>query len=240
MLELNKTHCMDALEGLAQLPGESVDLIVTSPPYKEEDGFSWELMVKTAMQCYAVTKRNGLCFVNFGHLAGEKKRPFAVADCFESVGYEWIDTITWIKPQYSPAQGEKRLNNVTEFIFMFAKGAGYKLNRLSIGVPYVDKSNVGRYSEIDMHCAGNVWIMGYDTIQRRDQKLHPDRFPLELPRRCIKLSNIPDGSVVLDPFMGSGTTARAAVELGKQFIGFEHNPKYCEIANSWEEAAANA
>lgn len=233
MLELNRVHCMDAVKGLYQL-SRDVDLIVTSPPYKEKDGYERLALESVAFLCHAHSKPNALCFVNFGHLAGNKGRPFEVARMFERAGYEWVDTITWIKPQYSPVQGSRRLNNLTEFIFMFAKGKDYRLNRLSIGVPYADKSNVGRYANIDMHCGGNVWIMPYDTIQKSEQKLHPDRFPLELPKRCIKLANIPQGSVVLDPFMGSGTTARAALELGMRFIGFERNEKYCAIANSWK------
>lgn len=228
---LNKTHCVDVLDGLDMLADESIDLIVTSPPYKDEDGYSDDLMRCVATNCYGVSKNNSLCFVNFGHLARQKSRPFQMAMMFEAVGYEWVDTITWVKTQFSPTQGERRLNNVTEFVFMFAKGDGYKLNRLSIGVPYVDKSNVGRYSDVDMRCGGNVWIIPYETIQRSGQKLHPHRFPVELPKRCIKLSNIPDGAIVLDPFMGSGTTARAAIELNKQFIGFERNMQHCMVAN---------
>lgn len=231
-LSLNTIHCMDALAGLGLLSNESIDLIVTSPPYKEENGFDKCYMKDVARKCFEVSKPNSICYVNFGHLAGQKWKPFMVAKLFELAGYEWVDTITWVKTQFSPIQGQKRLNNVTEFVFQFAKGADYKLDRLSIGVPYMDKSNVGRYSDIDLRCGGNVWVIPYETIQRKEQKLHPDRFPLELPRKCIKLSNIPTGAVVLDPFMGSGTTAVAAWMLEKQFIGFDIDPKYCKIANN--------
>jgi site-specific DNA-methyltransferase (adenine-specific) len=231
-LSLNTVHCMDAKQGMLLLPCESVDLIVTSPPYKEADGYRDALLYNVARHCYRVSKVNSLCFVNFGHLAHYKSRPFEVAMMFQDAGYRWIDTITWVKTQYSPIQGEKRLNNVTEFVFQFAKGLDYELNRLSIGVPYTDKSNVGRYSDVDLRCGGNVWVIPYETIQRKEQKLHPNRFPLELPRRCIELANIPAGAVVLDPFMGSGTTAVVAKMMEKQFIGFDVDPKCCEIANS--------
>ena len=63
------------------------------------------------------------------------------------------------------------------------------LNRLAIGVPYADKSNIGRYAAKDLKCGGNVWYIDYDTINHKEEKLHNDRFPLELPTRCLKLSN---------------------------------------------------
>jgi site-specific DNA-methyltransferase (adenine-specific) len=113
------------------------------------------------------------------------------------------------------------------------------LDRLAIGIPYDDKSNVGRYSQIDLHCGANVWIMGYETIQRSEQKLHKDRFPVELPDKCIKLANLSKGSVVLDPFMGSGTTAVAALQNGMQYVGFEIDVKNWQIAKERLEALNN-
>lgn len=182
-------------------------------------------------EVYRVLRPNSLFYLNFGHLAADKARPWWLQSMALDQGFNYVDTITWVKKQFSPIQGDKRLNNLTEFIFQFSKGTDYHLDRLSIGVPYEDKSNIGRYSDQDLRCGGNVWIIPYETIQRSGQKLHPHRFPVELPKRCIKLSNIPDGAIVLDPFMGSGTTARAAIELGKQFIGFERNMQYCMVAN---------
>jgi len=239
LMLLNKIHCVDCRVGLKQLPDESIDLTVTSPPYKEEDGFSWALIQVVARELYRVHKKNSLCFVNFGHLARRKSRPFLVALEFERAGFEWIDTITWVKNHYTPIQGDKRLNNITEFIFMFAKGRDYHLDRLAIGVPYKDKSNIGRYSDKDLRCAGNCWHIPYDTIQRKEQKRHKDRFPLELPMRCIKLAALPRGSVVLDPFMGGGTTAVASRLLGMRFVGFEINPGYVQKAYKWLEEVAN-
>jgi site-specific DNA-methyltransferase (adenine-specific) len=154
---------------------------------------------------------------------------------FEEVGFEWVDTITWVKNHFSPIQGDKRLNNLTEFIFMFAKGNDYHLDRLSIGVPYKDKSNIGRYSDKDLRCPGNVFYIPYDTIQSKSQKRHKDRFPLELPEKCIKLSGIPKGSLVLDPFMGGGTTAVVTKQLGMNYIGFELDEEDIEKANQWLE-----
>lgn len=189
-----KLYNQDCVSGMIKyINNNSISLVVTSPPYKEQDGFNWSLVNGVAEQCYRVLKNNSLCFVNFGHLAGCKSRPFEVAMVFEDAGFKWVDTITWVKNHYTPVQGNKRVNNLTEFIFMLAKGNDYSLDRLSIGVPYADKSNVGRYSDMDLRCAGNVWYIPYETIQRREQKYHKDRFPIELPLRCIKLSNVKEG-----------------------------------------------
>ena len=95
------------------------------------------------------------------------------------------------------------------------------LDRLSIGVPYKDKSNIGRFTDIDLKCGGNVWYINYETIQSTEQKLHNDRFRIELPERCIKLSGIKEESWVLDPFSGSGTTGVACQMLGMNYFGFE-------------------
>ena len=235
-MKLNHIYQGDCLEVLRTFPNESIDLVITSPPYKEEDGYSQSLMKGVVSEVYRVLKPNSLFYLNFGHLAADKARPWWLQSTALDQGFNYVDTITWVKKQFSPIQGDKRLNNLTEFIFQFSKGTDYHLDRLSIGVPYEDKSNIGRYSDQDLRCGGNVWYIGYKTITRSSQKLHKDRFPLELPQRCIKLSNLPDGAVVLDPFMGSGTTAVAALSLGKQYIGIELEKEYVDLANQRIEA----
>lgn len=206
---------------LSSFPSESVDLVITSPPYKSEDRYSTGLIQDVFQECFRIQKDASLLFLNFGHLAGAKSRPFEVVTELERIGYFLEENIIWLKTQFSPIQGCRRLNNLTEFIFMFSCRGRPKLNRLSIGVPYKDKSNIKRYALDDLRCGGNLWKFGYETIQSRNQKLHPDRFPEELPRRCIKLSGISAGSVVLDPFSGSGTTCFVAEQMGMFGIGIE-------------------
>lgn len=214
---------------MPELDSDSVNLIVTSPPYKEDDGFSYRLMRDVFGECFRVLKSNGLLFMNFGHLAGHKHRPFRVAELCEYVGFTWVDTIVWTKHErgkghFTPFQGNKRLNNLWEPIFMFSKGSEYSIDRLSIGVKYTDKSNIKRFNqEGDLRCRGNIWFIPYDTITSSDQKPHKDRFPLDLPRWCILLAALEPDSLILDPFCGSGTTLRASAQLGHRAVGYEVN-----------------
>lgn len=213
-------------------PG-SVDLVVTSPPYKKEDGFSIGLMRDVFRNAHEAMRDEALCFVNFGHLAHQKTRPFDLAMRMQD---DWMgelqETFVWVKNHYKPIQGKRRVNNLYEYIFMFSKGKMPEIDRLAVGIPYADKSNVGRYAASDLKCAGNVWYIDYETITSSDQKPHHDRFPLDLPLHCIKLSGIERGSTVLDPFMGSGTTGIAARQLGMNFVGIERDGRHFENAKT--------
>lgn len=205
-----------------------IDLIVTSPPYKDEDNYTPELITQFAEKAYKHLKDDSLMFMNFGHLANFKSRPFEAAMLTQDAGFNWIDTITWVKNHYRPLQGKRRVNNLTEFIFMFGKG-NPSIDRLSIGIPYADKSNATRWKGAkgkDLKCAGNVWNIPYDTVTDKSQKLHNDRFPVGLPEMCIKLSGIAENSLVVDPFMGSGTTAVAAQNLKMKYWGTEKSKEH--------------
>lgn len=227
-------HHADARE-VRYAPG-SIDLVVTSPPYKNEDGYSHGLMRDVFRQAANGMRSGALCFVNFGHLASFKSRPFDLVGMLQAelgVGLTFLDTIIWVKNHYKPIQGSRRLNNLFEYIFMFCKGPQPIIDRLAIGVPYADKSNAARFADgRDLKCGGNVWYISYPTITRSEQKPHHDHFPLELPERCIKLAGLEPGSTVLDPFMGSGTTGMAAVQLGHKFVGVERDQEHFDNATA--------
>ena len=195
------------------------DMVFTSPPYKEEDGYSDSLIRCCFRKIYNLLPDNGVIFLNFGHLNAFKDRPYVIHSIIKEVGFKLKDTIIWEKVQFSPIQGHSTLNNVWEFVFFFYKNECPKIDRLAIGVPYKDKSNVGRYSDQDLRCAGNLWKINYETIQHAEQKTHKDRFPVELPRRGIKL--VPSAECILDPFSGSSTTGVAAILEGRDYIGIE-------------------
>lgn len=228
---MQQLHNLDFLLGSKEMPNECVSLIVTSPPYKDEDGFTYDWMYEIWKQMARLLRDDGLIFLNFGHLAEDKERPFRVMQQGLACGLNLNDTITWRKNHYRPIQGKKRLNNLSEFIFLMYKKKMRNLDRLAIGVPYADKSNVKRFAKgRDLKCRGNVWDIPYETIKNKKDKLHNDRFPLALPLNCIKLSGLKDDELILDPFSGSGTTACAAKICNKKFIGFEIKEKNFNIA----------
>ena len=226
---INKICYGDNINLLEKFSNNSIDLIITSPPYKDKDGYNPYTMGLTAIKTFDKLKDNAFLFLNFGHLKEDKYRPFRVCNYFITSGFKLADTITWVKNHYTPLNGKKNLNNLTEFIFMLYKGEMPDMDRLSIGVEYKDKSNVGRYSDRDLKCGGNVWHIDIPTITKKSQRLHKDEYPVKLPENCIKLSGLKQG-VVLDVFGGSGTTAFAAQKLGLNWITVDKNYTHCQTA----------
>jgi site-specific DNA-methyltransferase (adenine-specific) len=135
---------------------------------------------------------------------------------------------------FKPISSKRFVNDCHEYVFHFTKTGRVELDRLSIGVPYQDKSNIARWSHTrgsDLRCRGNTWFIPYQTIQSRaKERPHPATFPVQLAEWCIKLHG-PAGAgriqTMLDPFLGIGNSAVAAQRCGvKKFIGFEIDESY--------------
>jgi len=140
---------------------------------------------------------------------------------------------------YKPINSPRFVNDCHEYIFHLTHRGDVPLERLAVGVPYRDKSNVGRWkgAGAGLHCRGNTWFLPYETIQRRDRdRPHPATFPVALPERCIRLHGLERVRLVLDPFLGIGSTAVACVRLGVPCLGFEIDPDY--LAHARERVAA--
>jgi len=130
---------------------------------------------------------------------------------------------------YKPINSPRFVNDCHEYIFHLTHTGDVPLERLAVGVPYRDKSNVTRWKGAgsDLHCRGNTWFLPYPTILRRDRdRPHPASFPPSLPERCIRLHGLERTRLVLDPFMGLGSTAVACARLGIDCVGFEIDPDY--------------
>ncbi|HEV8573317.1 MAG TPA: site-specific DNA-methyltransferase, partial [Dehalococcoidia bacterium] len=125
------------------------------------------------------------------------------------------------------------LNDCQEYIFHFTKSGKVPLDRLAVGVPYQDKTNVTRWQKAgaDRHCRGNTWFIPYRTIQSRDrERPHPATFPPALPEMCMKLHGLDRIRLVCDPFSGLGNTALACARLERSFVGFEIDAEYLSEA----------
>ena len=136
---------------------------------------------------------------------------------------------------YKPINSERFVNDCHEFVFHFTPTGRTPLDRRAVGAPYQDRSNITRWNSATggIRCRGNTWFMPYSTIQSRARdRPHPATFPPLLPDRCLRLHGIDRCRLVVDPFMGLGSSAIACAELGLDFIGIELDPDYLEEAVS--------
>ncbi len=130
---------------------------------------------------------------------------------------------------YKPVNSPRFLNDCHEYVFHLTKSGDVAIDRLALGVPYQDKSNVKRWKSAgkDKHCRGNTWFIPYKTIQRRDkERPHPASYPIELAEMCIKLHGLDKCELVLDPFLGIGNTAVACARNEVNCVGFEIDEGY--------------
>jgi site-specific DNA-methyltransferase (adenine-specific) len=132
---------------------------------------------------------------------------------------------------FKPINSKRFLNDCHEYVFHFTMSGCVELNRLALGVPYQDKSNIARWRHTrgdDLRCRGNTWFVPYETIQSREkERPHPATFPVQLAEWCIKLHGTSRVRTMLDPFLGIGNSAVAAQRCGvKKFIGYEIDETY--------------
>jgi site-specific DNA-methyltransferase (adenine-specific) len=134
---------------------------------------------------------------------------------------------------YKPINSDRFLNDCHEFVFHFTPHGDARLDRLALGVPYQDQSNIGRWRAAadGLRCRGNTWFIPYETIQRRDRdRPHPATFPSRLPEQCLRLHGLSRIRAAMDPFLGLGSTAVACARLGIDFVGVEIDETYLKEA----------
>jgi site-specific DNA-methyltransferase (adenine-specific) len=134
---------------------------------------------------------------------------------------------------YKPINSERFLNDCHEFIFHFTPEGRTPLDRRAIGVPYQDASNIARWQSggNNLRCRGNTWFIPYETIQSRDKdRPHPATFPPRVPEYCFKLHGLSRIRTAMDPFLGLGSSAVAAAQLGLDFVGVEMDEHYLKEA----------
>jgi site-specific DNA-methyltransferase (adenine-specific) len=134
---------------------------------------------------------------------------------------------------YKPINSDRFLNDCHEFIFHLTPGGATNLDRLALGVPYQDQSNIARWNKAadGVRCRGNTWFIPYETIQRRDRdRPHPATFPSKLPEQCLRLHGLSRIRLAMDPFTGLGSTAVACAKLGINFVGADIDETYLEAA----------
>ena len=248
----------DCLRVLKRMPSHSVDVVVTSPPYNigipyrhypdcktESEYLEWIFAI--AHQIRRIIKPKGSFFFNISGSSIHPWLPFELMVRLRAL-FVLQNHIVWVKSisigeesfgHFKPLNSQRYLHHGHEHIFHLTCDGSVQLNRLGIGVPYKDKSNIVRRGhKYDKRCRGNTWFIPYPTVQKRSEKFdHPALFPVALPEYCIRLhrrentyENVPENLHVLDPFMGTGTTLLAAQNLRCTGVGIEIDKNYVSIA----------
>ncbi len=255
---------VDCIEGMKTLGNESVDIVVTSPPYNLGTKYGTYKDNKTPQEYLdwscawtkevkRVLKPKGSFFLNLGACPSNPLIPHELVVTLkgEDVGFVLQNTFHWIKSiaiqtkdgqllsagHYKPIHSSRYVNDCHEYVFHLTKQGDTPLDRLGLGVPYMHKSNIGRWAHTkgrDLRCRGNNWFIPYKTIvSRSKQRPHPATFPVELAANCIKIHGFRPDLVMLDPFVGIGHSALAAKECGvRHFTGFDIDPEYLATARS--------
>lgn len=229
-------------ETMTEIPDDCVALMVTSPPYNVGKDYDDDLSLEEYLDLLATvldeTKRvlepGGRVAINVANLGRKPYLPLnhLVAGILQDLGLLLRGEIVWQKAQGaggSCAWGSWRsaknptLRDVHEYVIVASKGA-YRRSR--IGKDTITKEEF-------LEATTSVWGIKPASARRVG---HPAPFPVELPRRLIELYTFAD-DLVLDPFIGSGTTAVAAIEANRHFVGYDNDPAYLEIARARVAAA---
>ena len=259
MLSLNKVHNESCITGMRKLDQESIDLVVTSPPYDNlrtyNDSSQWDFPTFTlvATELVRVLKEGGVIMWNVGDATvdgSETGSSFRQALHFMDLGLRLHDTMLYQKPSaaYPASHKSVRYSQVFEYCFILSKGKPKTINLIkdkpnawagttswgnasSRQKDGTIKEGTKKVSIADVGYRDNIWRINNGAGFGQSNKevyAHPATMPEELARGHIITWSNP-GDLVLDPFMGSGTTARMAFREDRNWIGFEIDPEYYEL-----------
>jgi len=225
-------------QNMKELPDNSIHLMVTSPPYNVTKEYDQDLSLdeyldllkRSFTETYRVLVNGGRVCVNIANLGRKPYIPLSdlISKIMRDIGYNMRGEIIWNKAasaSQSMAWGSYKsasnpiLRDIHEYILIFSKGdyrrdAGNKENTIT--------------KEQFMEWTKSIWTMNAESARRVG---HPAPFPEELPFRLIQLYSFTD-DVILDPFIGSGTTALAALKSGRKYIGYDISEEYIKLAEN--------
>ncbi len=237
--ELENSIILGKAEDMHQLPDHCVHLVVTSPPYNVAKEYDTDLSLQEYLdllnevfsETYRVLVNGGRACINIANLGRKPYIPLSdhISKMMMDIGFFMRGEIIWYKGAragVSMAWGSWKsaanpvLRDTHEYILVFSKG------------DFSRKKQDGKENTITkeqfMEWTKSVWHMNTESAKKVG---HPAPFPIELPHRLIQLYTF-SGDIVLDPFMGSGTTAIAALQDGRKYVGYEIDPVYVELAKN--------
>jgi len=246
---LDRVICGDNCETLAAMPPESVDLVVTSPPYDDlrtYGGHSWNFE-RLAGELTRVLKPGGVIVwvvadatVNGSETLTSMRQAIHFKDV---CGLNVHDTMPFVKNGTGACGSNSAYWQAWEYMLVLSKGAPKTFNPLTVKrLPIAggfggervtvdgEKKERRRTWHNETCKRPNVWTYNVGQASGDGVKGHPAAMPLDLAKDHVASWSNP-GDVVLDPFAGSGTTLKAAKELGRRFVGIEINPEYVEICH---------
>jgi len=232
---LNKI-LLGSAENMKELPDYSVHLMITSPPYNASKEYDNDLSLQEYLkllensfkETFRVLVNGGRACINVANLGRKPYIPLSdyISKIMIDMGFNMRGEIIWNKASSaspSTAWGSwlsatnPILRDIHEYILIFSKG---NYNRIT-----KEKQNTITKDQF-MAWTKSIWTMNAESARRIG---HPAPFPEELPARLIQLYSFKD-DVILDPFIGSGTTAVAAIKSERKFIGYDINQKYIDLA----------
>jgi len=264
---INKIQNGDALKKLKNrniFPDESIDLIITSPPYADKRSDQYPTKTtkeyvhwfrKISKQCHRILKPKGSFILNIKeHVKDYQRQPYTynlVLDLIRT-GWLWRDEYCWYKKTAFPGSWPGRFRDTWERVYHFSKQKDIKFFREPVQVPIGDwakkrfnNDGVGNHDkkrhfsntgsglsrQVD-NWKNKEYVDPHNVIELvsvTNNTNHSAAFPVGLPEWFIKLLT-EENDIVLDPFMGSGTTAIAALSNGRKYMGIEIESKFVDIA----------
>ena len=257
-IELDRILQGDCRELLKTLPPDSVDLVITSPPYADQRKSTYggitpdsyvEWFLPVSAELFRTLKPSGSFILNIKEKAVDGQRHTYVLElilAMKKQGWLWTEEYIWHKRNCYPGKWPNRFRDAWERCLHFTKEKNFAMYQESVMVPTGDwaKSRLKNLSETDKRRDNSKvesgfgkkisnWIgrdMAYPTnvlhfATECGNKNHPATFPLELPGWFIQLFTKLD-DLILDPFIGSGTTAEAAKRAGRHYLGIELSSEF--------------
>jgi site-specific DNA-methyltransferase (adenine-specific) len=238
---LNKI-ILSSCDNMKEIPNNALHLMITSPPYNVSKEYDEDLSLQEYLdllkvvfsETFRVLVNGGRACINVANLGRKPYIPLSdyISKMMIEIGFNMRGEIIWNKAASaspSTAWGSWQsavnpiLRDIHEYILIFSKGS-YKRERTK---EELNKKENTITKEEFMEWTKSIWTMKAESARKIG---HPAPFPEELPRRLIKLYSFTD-DVILDPFMGSGTTAISSLREKRNFVGYEINENYIKLAN---------
>lgn len=249
MILANKIYCENCLDTMAKMPDGVIDFVITSCPYddlRNYNGYSFDFE-NIAKELYRVVKKGGVVIWVVGDSmknGSESLTSFKQALFFKEIGFNVNDTMIYAKNNPMPTGG-KRYHQCFEYMFCLSKGTPKTFNPIMEETKYrgiANMKNRGKEGKLEYvkkertkeKKVGNIFyysIGGGISTKDKEAYKHPAIFPEKLVEDQIKTWTN-ENDIIYDPFMGSGTTAKMAVLMNREYIGSEISEEYCEIANN--------